>query len=134
MNAIGNALYSRLQTTSALTTLLAGTTAIYHLRAPEGQAYPYVVFSIQGGGDMNMTAHRHKNLVYNIRAYSADSALVAGSIDNAIDGALHLNPLTVSGWSNIWLAREQDIETVENAPSGLPIYMAGGLYRIRIDK
>jgi len=40
--------------------------------------------------------------------------------------------LTVSGWSNFWAAREEDVSTVEVTESGNKIWMAGGLYRLRL--
>lgn len=134
MNVLYTALYSRLQTTSAVTSLLSGTTAIYNLQAPNNATYPFVVFSLQGGGDDNDTANRTKNLLVFVRAYSGVSALQAGSIDAQIDTALHLAPLTVSGWTDFWLAREEDLETVETEPDGQHIYMRGGFYRVRLDK
>lgn len=136
MNVLNTAIYSRLQTTSALTSLLAGTMAIYDRQAPEGQAYPYCVFSVQGGGDTNDTANRLKNLMVFVRAYTAgpNGAAQGGSIDAQIDAALHLNPLTISGWTNIWLARETDIELVETPPTGQQVYTSGGMYRVMMDK
>src|SRR5260221_9715713 len=120
MNVLSSAIYTRLQTTSAITSLLAGTTSIYNMQAPEGSPYPYCVFSLQGGGDVNDTPIRLKNLIVFVRAFTAGPAGAAqgGSIDAQIDTALHLNPLTVSGWTDIWLAREQDIELVGNDPDG----------------
>ena len=129
MNATDTAIYSRLQGGTALTSLLSGTTAVYHLMAPEGATLPYVVWSIQGGGDTNLTRHRVKNIIYFVRAYSGVSQAQAGSIDAQIDAALHLTPLSVSGWTDLWLAREQDLELVEVQPTGRNVYMAGGLYR-----
>jgi uncharacterized protein DUF3168 len=136
MNVLNAAIYSRLQTTSAITSLLAGTTAIYNMQAPEGQAYPYIVFNLQGGGDVNDTQNRLKNLIVFVRTYTQGGvgAAQGGSIDAQVDTALHLNPLTVSGWTNIWLAREQDIELVGNDPTGQRYYTTGGLYRVMIDK
>jgi hypothetical protein len=133
MNALDSALYSRLQGT-AITALLAGTTSLYHIQAPENATLPYIVWNIQGGGDENLDANRTKNLVLFIRAYSENSAATAGSIDAQVDTALHLAPLTVSGWTNIWFAREQDLESVQLEPSGNRFFMAGGLYRVRLDK
>jgi hypothetical protein len=133
MNELSSSIYSRLQTTGGLTSLLAGTTSIYHLQAPEGATLPYVVYSTQGGGDENLSQHRTKNLVVFVRAYSGSSAAQAGSIDAQIDAALHLNPLTVSGWTDFWLARETELETVQNEPSGRPVWMAGAMYRIKLD-
>ena len=134
MNVNDSAIYTRLQTTSALTSLLAGTTSIYHLQAPEGATLPYVVFSLQSGIDDNLSRHRTKQNVWFIRAYSGSSAAQAGSIDAQIDTALHLVPLTVSGWTDFWLARETDLETVQLEPSGRQVWMAGGMYRERLDK
>jgi hypothetical protein len=134
MNVLNTAIYSRLQGTSAITSLLAGTTSVYNLQAPEGATYPYIVWNIQGGGDENESRHRTKDLVLFVRAYSGVSAAQAGSIDAQVDTALHLLPLTVSGWTDFWMARETELETVENAPNTKPIYMSGGLYRCRLEK
>ena len=131
MNDFETAIFSRLANTAAITNLLAaGSLSIFHLQADEGAAYPYITFSHQGGGDTNETRHRVKNILRFIRAYSSESAAQAGSIDAQIDTALHLVPLTVSGWANLWLARETDLETFENEPSGRPIWMQGAFYRL----
>jgi hypothetical protein len=134
MNALNTAIYGRLSAATALTSLLSGTTAIYNNQAPESVTYPYVIFSLQSGIDENMTQHRTKNMLVYARAYSGSSALQAGSIDAQIDTALHLVPLTVSGWTNFWMVREQDLELVENPPTGEQVFMSGGLYRVRIEK
>lgn len=138
MNALDTALQTRLQGTAILA-LLAGTTSaypnpVYHLQAKNGAPMPYVVYSIQGGGDLNSEPHRIKDLVVFVRAYSAMSAGNAGSIDAQIDSALHLIPLTVSGWSNLWLSRERDLETVEDLPNNTQIFMSGGFYRTMLEK
>lgn len=135
MNVLNTAIYAKLASTSAITSLLAeGTASIYHLQAKNNASLPYIVYSTQGGGDENDTANRTKNLVKFVRAYSGVSALQAGSIDAQIDAALHLVPLTVSGWTDFWLAREEDLETVETEPNGIKKYMQGGFYRVRLDK
>lgn len=134
MNELDAAIYTRLQSAGSITSLLAGTTAIYHLQAPKGQDYAYIVFSSQSEITENRTQHVTDNDIIFIRAYSAESAAEAGSIDARIRTAVHLVPLTVTGWSNYWLAREQALETVENDPSGRAIYMRGANYRIRLEK
>lgn len=140
MNELNAAIMSRLGTTTALTSLLAylkdgGTApAIINGQAPEGQAYPYVVFSLQAGGDLNDNPHRTQSLLLFVRCYST-SAKNAGSIDAQLDTALHLNPFTnVTGWTNTWLARQQNLELVENPPTGTQVFMQGGLYRSRLTK
>lgn len=131
-NAIDSAIYYKLNGGTALTSLLAGTTAIYHGVAPRGALLPYIVFNQQGGGDTNDTPRRNKDLVYQVRAVADSSYRYAGLIDNAVDDLLHGVTLTVSGWSNWWTMREQDIEFVETTPDGQNIWHVGGLYRIRI--
>lgn len=133
MNELDSALYSRLQGT-AVTSLLSGTTAIYKNQAPEGASLPYIVFNKQSGSPLNLDANRVDDLLYYVRAYSGNSAAQAGSIDAQIDTALHLTPLTVSGWTNIWIAREANVELVSTEPSGRLIHSAGALYRIIVDK
>lgn len=133
MNFLNTALYSRLNGATALTSLLAGTASIFALQAPEGATLPYIVFNIQGGGDENETQNRTKNLVVFVRAYAGSNSQ-AGSIDAQIDTALHLVPFSgVSGWTSMWLARETDLETVENPPTGSQVFMNGALYRARFD-
>ena len=136
MNALAAGIYSTLQGTTAITNLLAGTTSIYHLQAPEGAATPYVVFSLQGGGDTNDSPHRVKDLTMFIRAYATGSlgAATAGSIDDQIDTVLHNTPISISGWTNLWLTRETDLETVENDKTGQQTHMQGGFYRFVVEK
>lgn len=134
MNEINAWLYSRLQGGSALTALLSGTTAIYNLQAPDNIALPYVVYSLQGGGDENQTrGSRMKSNLYYVRAY-ASNPTQAGSIDAEIDARLHQAQATVSGWNHIWVMREQDIELVETDIAREKTYSSGGLYRVRITK
>lgn len=133
MKFLNTAIYNRINGATAVTSLLAGTTSVYALQAPEGATLPYIVWNVQGGGDTNDTSNRLKNLVIFIRAYASTNAR-AGSIDAAIDTALHFVPFTgVTGWTNIWLARETDLETVENPPTGSQVFMNGGLYRCIVD-
>jgi hypothetical protein len=132
MNALNSAIYSKLSGGTALAALVG--TRIYNQQAPEGAALPYVVFSVQGGGDENLSPHRTRNIVEFVRAYSGVSAAQAGTIDGQIDALLHLSSLSVTSWTSVWLAREQDLETVEATPAGTSVYMSGGLYRTIIEK
>lgn len=131
MNEISKTLYLTLSGGTALTSLLAGTTSIYHLQAPDDAELPFVTFNIQAGGDENQTPKRRKNNLYYIRAYSETSALNAGSIDAEVDNLLDGQTLSVSGWTNIWSKRENDIEIVETLPNGKQVWTIGGFYRLR---
>lgn len=134
MNEVNKAIYSKLQAGTALTTLLAGTASVYHLQSPDNTSMPYVVFSLQGGGDENVTPSRMKNYIYFVRGYSGVSAASAGSIDTQIDALLHSGSISVTGWTNFWLNREADVENIDNLPNGEKAYMSGALYRVRLGK
>ncbi len=133
-NALNAAIYGRLAGATALTSLLAGTTSVYHLQAPKDASLDYVVFNVQAGGDDNLTGNRTKNLVVSARGYSAVGPAKSGSIDAQVDAALHMKPLTITGWGNFWIARETDLELVEFDSSGVPTWMSGALYRVRLDQ
>ena len=130
--SLDTALYSTLAGGTALTTLLGGT-AVYYGKAPDDANLPYVIWSYQGGGDENMTANRTKNVLIYVRAY-AETAKAAKQLDAAIDGLLHLQTVTVSGWTNIWTARETDIQQPETDPAGVTTWAAGAFYRVRLDQ
>lgn len=133
MNVIDSALYSTLSGGTALTSLLATSASIYHIRAPNIVALPYVVFSLQAGGPENITPSDMGSYVYFIRAYSATSAKAAGDIHAQIKALLHLKTLTVTGYTNYWTVLESELESAEEEPNTAPVYMTGGLYRIKID-
>jgi len=134
LNDISTALYACLTGSTALTTLLASAASVYDTQAPDGATYDYVAFSHTGGGPTNQTPRDDQNNLFFVRAYSHTSAKKAGQIDAQLYSLLHHKPLTVSGWSNFWMARETDLKMIENEPSGGKIWMQGGYYRIRLDR
>ena len=129
--AMGTAIYNTLSTNSALTTELGGT-LIYNGQAPQDPGDKFVVFNWAGGGDENLTPHRTRNVVYTVQAV-ATTWNDAATVDRLIDAALHEQTLTVSGWTNFWTAREDDINYIEQDAGGNPIFHVGAQYRIRID-
>ena len=133
MNALNTAIYSKLTGGTALKALLASSSSVYYEQAPGGASFPYVVFSIQGGGDLNLCPSRMKDMLYFVRGYSKTSPAAAGSIDAQIGALLHDKTLTVTGWSNYRTQRETDIENVEVTTADEDIYMSGGVYRVSID-
>ena len=132
-NLINAALYTKLSSGTALAALLAGSTSVYNLQAPDSTTFDYVVFSPAGGGPSNITPSDLREQLYNVRGYSDTSAGKAGSIDAQISALLHHGTLSVTGYTTMAINREQDYQLVENPPSGKPIYTAGGIYRIYID-
>ena len=81
MNALEEALYTKLTGCDSLIAKLASDTAIYNLLIPQGQALPAVVFSYHAGGEENLTPIRSKNYVYLIKAISEVSLKEAGEIE-----------------------------------------------------
>lgn len=135
INAINAALYSRLGGGTALTALLSGgSVSIYNLQAPDDATLDYVVYNLQAGGDENLTAHRTKDLTVFVRGYSSAGPAKAGTIDAQADALLHMRPLTISGWGNFWISRENDFANVEIDSANNKTWMAGGYYRIRAEK
>lgn len=128
--AMGTALFSVLSGGSALTTELGGT-AIYAEQAPDNSQLPYVVFNHQGGGLENLNADNLRNNVWFVRGYATTRAQ-ANRIDGGCQDLLHKKPLTVTGYTNFWTVREDDVSLVETPPDEQRIFMAGGMYRIRI--
>lgn len=135
MNEWSSALYGRLSGGAALCALVGGTASprIYYMQAPEKATLPYVIFSLQSSVEPSDTAHRIKDALWSVRGYSPN-ALVAGSIDAEVDALLHMQPLTITGYETLWLAREQDLELVEYPPSGSAVYMQGGFYRATLER
>lgn len=134
MNEINSAVYSKLNSATALTSMLAGTTAIYHMQAPDNATLPYVVFSHAAGGADSMTPKERENVLEFVRAYSDTSAAHAGSINTKIRDTLHKKSITVSGYANFWLQKEIHFENIDNLPTGNKVWMQGDYYRIRLEK
>jgi len=131
ITALETGLYTKLSGTSALTTELGGT-LIYNKEAPQTPGDKYVIFQQQGGGDVNSTPQRSREVLYTIFGV-ARTQEDAAAIDGQIDTALHNGSLTVSGWTNIWLARETDINFSEVDSGGVTRYRVGAIYRAIID-
>ena len=140
-NTLNTAIYSKLAGTAgtALTSLLSGgtaTPAVFYQQAPDDASLPYVVWLFPIGTDKNIIPHRMKEEL--IRAYVvAAGAAQAGTIDAAIDTLLHNGTLTLataSGWSQIWLRRENDYQLVTTTEAGVRYYTAGADYRVTLTK
>lgn len=133
ISELGTTLYSLLSGDVTLTNLLHSNTSVYQMMAEDNATLPYVVFSLQHGGDENITSMRRKNLYVYIRGYS-NTLANAGAIDAQIDSLIHNQTLTVAGWENIWTVRDTDLSLVEVLPNNDRVYMVGGFYRIRLCK
>lgn len=131
ITALETGLYSKLTGQASLITALGGT-VIYNGIAPQPAPIKYCIYQWQGGGDSNESPTRMRELLYTVRGIATTMA-AAGSIDAAIDDALHKQTLTVSGWTNIMCHRETDINFIEQDAAGVNRFHAGAIYRIIID-
>jgi hypothetical protein len=129
-NALNSAINSRLTSGTALVSALGGT-AIYHGYAPENRALPFVVWSYSGGGAENMTPNASVNEVIYIRAY-ATTAKKAAQIDAQV-ALLMETDLSLTGWNNYWLAREDELYLPELDDAGKTTWSCGAYYRVRLD-
>lgn len=140
-NVLNTAIYSKLAGTAgtALTSLLSGGTAspsVFFEQAPDNHALPYVVWLLPSEVDMNIIPHRTKDIV--VRAYAVASAPAqAGTIDAAIDTLLNEATLTLgtaSGYTNIWMRRENGYQLITTNEAGVRYYTSGADYRANLAK
>ena len=135
-NALNAALYTRLAGTAgtALTSLLTGgttTPSVFYNQAPDNISPPYVVFSYPSEIDSNLIKHRLKDIVLRVEGVTNTPAL-AGTIDGVIDTLLNEQELTVTGWTNIWLRRENGFHLVSTSEAGVRYYQTGADYRVNL--
>lgn len=110
-------------------TALVGTVNIFNLQAPPGVALPYVVFYSASGQIPNIVPRDTLNYVYRCEGL-ATSRGSAEAIHQQIYAALHEQSLTITGWTNYWLACENIYPLYENV-EGSPRWRYGGVYRVK---
>ena len=137
MRAVDTALYSLLAAdvagTATGTLGQLGATGVYRAVASQGSVEPYIVFNQQAGTDgYTFSSRDTRSLLYQVKAVGkGSSALVPAQMAERIDALLTDQPLTLTGWTNIRLRRESDVEYVEVA-NGQQYHHMGGLYRVDI--
>ncbi len=137
MRAIDTALYSVLAAdvagTATGTLGQLGATGVYRMVASQGSAEPYIVFNQQAGTDSyTFSARDSRSLLYQIKAVGkGSSALVPSQMSDRIDALLTDKSLGVSGWTQMRVRRESDVEYVE-IENGVQYHHLGGLYRVDV--
>lgn len=133
INPIKAAVYSKLNGTSAVTTLLSSATAIYWQIAAESAARPYIVFYMSSGGDTQSVPNELIDVRLGIKTV-AISGTAAGAIASAIRDALNKQELNYgSGWKHIDCRETGLIDFVETVDR-VQYYHSGGVYRLRASK
>jgi hypothetical protein len=131
-NALNTALFNTLSGGTALVSALGGT-AIYYGQAPDKAQLPYVIWSYEASGVDNITPSESTQQLVYIRAYT-ETAKAAGEIDGKVCDLLHKQTLSITGWSNFWLARETEIALPDVDSAGNTIWSMGAFYRVRLNK
>ena len=135
MNAIAAAIFTKLNI-SSLTDLLADTdpVSIYQAQAPDQAQYPFVVFNKQSDTEDNDTRHRVVNTIYQVRGFTKSKMKDAQAIAEVVDGLLHNQSLTITGFAQLRLVRIGGVEFVENQQSTDKVFSAGSLFRLLVEK
>lgn len=141
MNAVASAIVAKLAADSTLTALLGAaaeghTAAVYHRKAPEGAALPYVVFfKASGTPNYTLKERTHVDLVYTIKGVceapaDSPSGKAASDIDARIDTLIGTDgTLSISGKTQLYTRRIADVDYPETQ-ADRHVFHVGGQYRI----
>lgn len=132
---VRKAIYAKLNVSGVTSQLAAGSASLFHSVAPAGSAFPMVVYNKQAGTSTHalgaLAYDSHLWLVKGVVKGSPGpvSASVAEDLAAAIATALDFQTLTVTGGTNLYMARESDVDYTET--DGDTQYRhSGGVYRI----
>jgi hypothetical protein len=132
VNALWAALFNRLTGATAITSLLAGTAAVYDTQVPPKAVYPLLVYQQQAGDAETVDPRTRHEKYVTVKAITTDSFKGAEAVDAAVSAQLDAIPLSVSGHTVIWQRRTADVRYVEVDPAGRNYYHVGGTYYIRL--
>lgn len=111
-------------------------TRIYHGQAPKGTAYPFVLFSFQGGADTQgvCTVRIQANPVFQIKVVAdGNPNQQARDVADRIDELFQAAVTQISDGYVFSSRREQPVNYTEPKPHGGGHYThLGGLYRLAI--
>lgn len=133
MNPVRQALFDRLTADAPLAAIVAGR--IYHRRAPEGAAAPYVVFHRQAGTPRHALGDggQLQTELWTVKAVAqGGSSAAAEDAADAIDNALHDAQIVIAGRALRYLRRESDIDYGETAGADT-FHHVGAVYRLWTD-
>lgn len=131
MNPLRAALYAHLTSDPTLVGMLATATSVYHQQAPQGAAFPFVVFNRQAGTPAwQFAGDPVQDDLWQIKAVSrASSASQAENIAERLDAILNRATLTITGRLHLSLLRESDVDYPEQDDADSYQHV-GALYRI----
>ncbi len=133
LDAINEAIYNKLNGTSAVTSLLSSATAIFVEVAPQGAVLPYIIITPAGGGSDNDTPTDSADVLYYIKGV-AETALTAGAVAEAIYNALHESTPTIDSPWSIYRCQHVNLISYTEPVDRKVFRHMGGSYRIRISQ
>lgn len=123
------AIYTKLTTDSAVAAMVVDR--VIEGQAPEGTAYPLILFKAMSGGDTNRTRRRDVECEYLVEGVSPDPS-EAMTLAGLIQDCLHDTELTVSGWSN-YLCQCTTFFRTDESVEGTWVYRRGSFVEIGMD-
>jgi Protein of unknown function (DUF3168) len=131
-----SAVFAKLNSDSTLTSLLATTSSIYHIRAPLDAAFPYIIIQKQAGAPVwSFAGPPMNNQLWMFKGVDrAASAGRAEDIAKRMDVVLTDAALTLTDGTLLYLRRETDIDYPEEGDPDFIVHNVGGSYRVVIDK
>jgi hypothetical protein len=131
-SAVAAAIYTKTNVSGVVGT--GKLSGIYEGKAPQGTAYPYGVFNLQGASPVqyafNVTPVLQEAFIQ-FRVY-AESQEAAHTLLDAWIATLG-NTLTVTGFTTEWLAVQNDLPPTDQLITGRYIYGRGTLVRIETE-
>lgn len=126
MEELEQALYSTIEAA-----LGAGASGVFQDVAPEGQAFPFVVFQLVAAPDTYTFKARVKTeYVYQVSVWDqGNDKTRANQLAAEIEAALNDQPLAVSGHMQ---TRRDDAFSFSQRDAGLAYVQVGGNYRITV--
>jgi hypothetical protein len=131
MNQVFASLYATLTASTAVTSLLAKTTAVYDTQAPQSATYPMLIMQQQAWAIETTDANEREDAYITIKAIATGSFGQAGTIDAAVRTLLNNGSASISGHTTLWQKATEQIRYVETDSAGRNFYHVGHVYRLR---
>ena len=131
MIALQTALQAHLLGGTAMTSLLAGTAAVYYRQAPRSATLPYLIWYIESENDTNLSPRRETPYIAAIKAVAVDG-YVAATIDDAVRARM-ATEFDVTGFDTVHQWRTNGYEYAEES-DGKTYWHDGGRYSIELHK
>ena len=131
MNQVFQSLYGTLTASTAITSLLSSTSAVYDTQAPPSAKYPLLIMQQQGWSIETLDANEREDAYITIKAIGTQSFGNAGTIDAAVRTLINDGSASISGHVTLWQKATEQIRYVETDPAGRNFYHVGHVYRLR---